>query len=95
MHRIDEIYTKYPYYGAPKITTQLNREKEKVNHKRIERLMGIMGIQAIRPKRNLSKNAKKHVKYPYLLNKVESTAQIMSGELISPIFALMVNGFIW
>ena len=71
MRRIDEIYTKYPYYGVPKITAQLNREKEKVNHKRIERLMGVMGIQAIRPKRNLSKNAKKHAKYPYLLNKVD------------------------
>ncbi|MEA3495332.1 MAG: IS3 family transposase [Bacteroidota bacterium] len=71
MRRIDEIYTKYPYYGIPKMTAQLNREKEKVNHKRIERLMNIMGIQAIRPKRNLSKNAKEHVKYPYLLNKVD------------------------
>ena len=71
MRRIDEIYTKYPYYGVPKITAQLNREKEKVNHKRIERLMGVMGIQAIRPKKNLSKNAKKHAKYPYLLNKVD------------------------
>lgn len=71
MRRIDEIYTKYPYYGAPKITAQLNREKEMVNHKRIERLMSIIGIQAIRPKRNLSKNGKNHVKYPYLLNKVD------------------------
>jgi len=70
MHRIDEIYTVCPYYGAPKITGQLNREGRSVNHKRIERLMGIMGIQAIRPKKNLSKNAKQHKKYPYLLNKI-------------------------
>ena len=71
MRRIDEIYTKYPYYGAPKITAQLNREKEQINHKRIERLMGIMDIQAIRPKKNLSENAKKHAKYSYSLNKVD------------------------
>ena len=71
MRRIDEIYTKFPYYGAPKITAQLNRESYGINHKRIERLMGIMGIQAIFPKRNLSKNSKNHVKYPYLLNKID------------------------
>lgn len=71
MSRIDQIYTKYPYYGAPKITAQLNRENEAINHKRVERLMGIMGIQAIFPQRNLSKNSKNHVKYPYLLNKLD------------------------
>lgn len=71
MNRIDEIYTKYPYYGAPKITGQLNREGQAVNHKRVERLMSLMGIQAIFPKRNLSKNGKKHIKYPYLLNKLD------------------------
>jgi putative transposase len=71
MSRIDEIYTKCPYYGAPKITAQLNREGSAINHKRIERLMSLMGIQAIFPKRNLSKNGKKHIKYPYLLNRLE------------------------
>jgi len=71
MNRIDEIYTRQPYLGAVKITDKLNRILEKdVNHKRIERLMRIMGIQAIRPKKNLSKNGKKHPKYPYLLNKL-------------------------
>ena len=71
MRRIDEIYTKHSYYGARKITRQLKREKMKVNHKRVERLMGIMGIQAIYPKKNLSKNGKNHAKYPYLLNKID------------------------
>lgn len=71
MNRVDEIYTRQPYLGAVKITEKLNRTlEENVNHKRIERLMSLMGIQAIRPKKNLSKNAKKHPKYPYLLNKL-------------------------
>lgn len=71
MRRIDEIYTKFPYYGAPKITKQLNRENYGINHKRIERLMRLMGIEAIFPKKNLSKNGKDHVKYPYLLDKID------------------------
>ena len=71
MRRIDEIYTKRPYYGAPKMTGQLKREGSAVNHKRIERLMGLMGIQAIFPKKNLNQNGKNHLKYPYLLNKLD------------------------
>lgn len=74
MARIDEIYTRQPYLGAVKITEKLNRTlEENVNHKRVERLMGVMGIQAIRPKRNLSKNTGKHGRYPYLLDKIDIT----------------------
>lgn len=68
MHLIDEIYTKLPFYGAPRITDQLKRDGYTINHKRVERLMRIMGIQAIYPKGNLSKNSLNHTKYPYLLN---------------------------
>lgn len=60
MNKIDEIYTEYP----------LNRERIAVNKKRIARLMQIMGIQAIYPKKNLSKNSIPHPVYPYLLNKI-------------------------
>ena len=70
MHRIDEIYTKWPFYGVRQITSQLHDEKYVVNHKRVHRLMQEMGIQGVIPKRNLSKNDKWHVKYPYLLRGV-------------------------
>jgi len=71
MRRIDEIYTKFPYYGSPKITAQLHRQGLIVNHKAIERLMRVMGIQAIVPRRNTSKAHPQHQKYPYLLNGLE------------------------
>lgn len=70
MKKIDRLYTKYPFFGAPSITKHLNKiEKINVNHKRIERLMADMGIQAIYPKKkwNLSKPNKQHQKFPYLL----------------------------
>ena len=67
MKRIDEIYTDQPYYGSPKITAQLKREGIIVNHKRIERLMRLMGISAIIPTKNISKHNKSHSKYLYLL----------------------------
>lgn len=69
MRRIDEIYTESPDYGSRQIRDTLNREGYKLNRKRIQRLMRIMGIEAIYPKRNLSKPGKgsEHKIYPYLL----------------------------
>jgi putative transposase len=68
MRRIDELYTKFPYYGSPRITAQLKREGLAINHKRIERLMRVMGLEALYPKPNTSKSRPLHPKYPYLLN---------------------------
>lgn len=67
MNEIDRIYTSRPFYGSPRITVELNRQGYKVNHKRIERLMRIMGLQAIFPRRNLSRPDKENKIYPYLL----------------------------
>ncbi|OPX83612.1 MAG: hypothetical protein A4E53_04560 [Pelotomaculum sp. PtaB.Bin104] len=43
-HRIDEIYTKWPFYGSRRITAQLRRDNMNVNRKRIQRYMQEMGI---------------------------------------------------
>lgn len=66
-HRIDEIYTKYPFYGSRRITAQLQREEWDVNRKRVQRHMGEMGIAGIAPGPNLSKRNQQHRIYPYLL----------------------------
>lgn len=72
MNRIDEIYTESPDYGSRTICKILRREyksQKRINRKRIQNLMRIMGIQAIFPGRNLSKPGKgsEHKVYPYLL----------------------------
>lgn len=73
MNKIDRIYTECPFYGSPRITAELIRRGEMVNHKRVERLMRVMGIAAIMLKRNLSKRDKDHLIYPYLLRCLEIT----------------------
>ena len=70
MHKIDQIYTKRPMYGYPRMTAQLKKEGMPVNHKRVYRLMSIMGIEALFPKKNLSKADKTHEVYPYLLKDI-------------------------
>jgi len=67
MHRIDQIYTRHPYYGSPRITAQLVRDGVPNNHKRVERLMRMMGIQALCPRRKTSTPHPAHQTYPYLL----------------------------
>lgn len=67
MHLIDEQYTKTPFYGIRRITEALRRLGYIVNHKRIARLMRIMGLEAIYPKPRLSKACKENKIYPYLL----------------------------
>ncbi|MEW8959589.1 MAG: IS3 family transposase [Moorella sp. (in: firmicutes)] len=66
-HRIDEIYTEFPFYGSRRITAQLRREGFLVNRKAVQRHMREMGIAAIYPKSNLSKRNHEHRVYPYLL----------------------------
>lgn len=67
MNRIDEISTRSPFYGVRRIGEQLRREGLIVNHKRVHRLMRLMGIEAVYPKPNLSRSHPEHPVYPYLL----------------------------
>jgi putative transposase len=67
MDRIDDLFMKHPFYGSRSMRTVLNREGYHVNRKRIQRLMRLMGIQAIYPKPRLSIGGKDHKIYPYLL----------------------------
>ena len=71
MHQIDEQYTKTPFYGSRRMTEALKRKSYKVNRKRIQRLMRLMGIETIYPKPNLSKPHPGHKIYPYLLRNLK------------------------
>ncbi len=66
-HRIDELYTQYPFYGSRRLTAQLRREGEGVNRKRVQGYMREMGIEGIAPGPNFSKRNQAHKVYPYLL----------------------------
>lgn len=68
MRRIDEEYTRAPFYGYRKMTWRLNKQPGiHVNHKRVARLMRKMGLQAVYPRPRTSVGNKQHKKHPYLL----------------------------
>ena len=71
MRFLDEQYLKTPFYGVPRMTAALAEAGLAVNPKRVRRLLRLMGLEAIYPKRNLSKPAPGHRVFPYLLRGLE------------------------
>jgi putative transposase len=69
-HRIDELYTDYPFYGSRRISVQLRREGMPINRKAVQRHMREMGIAGICPGPNLSQRNQEHRVYPYLLRQL-------------------------
>ena len=67
MTEIDKIHLKYPSFGIRRITQELREIGFSVNRKRVRRLMQLMRIATIYPKRNLSKLGKATYIRPYLL----------------------------
>ena len=67
MKLIDEQYMKTPVYGTRSMRDYLNRQGYNVNRKRVQRLMRLMGLEAIYPKPRTSKPHPGHRIYPYLL----------------------------
>jgi putative transposase len=81
--RIDQIFTDNPAYGSPRITEALKREGVTVNHKRVERLMRLMGLRAIYPQKRKVVETPGHKVYPYLLGglKIERVNQVWSSDI--------------
>jgi putative transposase len=67
MRRIDELHLKYPFYGSRKLSVELRNEGREANRKRVQRLMRLMGLEAMAPKPKTSEPHPEHAVYPYLL----------------------------
>ncbi len=83
MDNIDKLYIDHPFLGSRRMSVMLSRADIRANRKRVQRLMRIMGIQAVFPKRNLSVSAKTDKKYPYLLKglKIDHPNQVWSTDI--------------
>jgi putative transposase len=73
MRLIDEQYLQVPFYGSRRVTAWLNSQGHEVNRKRVQRLMRLMGLEALYPKRRTSQPGAGHKIYPYLLRDLEIT----------------------
>jgi putative transposase len=67
MRKIDELYLENPSSGSRTIRRQLEASRHHCQPKKIQRLMRLMGIEAVYPKPNTSRPHPEHKVYPYLL----------------------------
>jgi putative transposase len=81
MRRIDALYTDHPFYGSRRIAFEL-----KMNRKRVQRLMRLMGITALGPKPRTSTPAPGHKVFPYLLRglSIERPNQVWAADISVP-----------
>ena len=94
MTEIDKIHLKDPSFGIRRITQELREIGFIVNRKRVRRLMQLMRIATIYPKRNLSKLGKATYIRPYLLKdlKIEKANQVWQIDIS---YIPMKRGFMY
>lgn len=99
MKLIDQKWLECPFYGSRRMTAWLNRQNHpvNVNRKRICRLMNLMGLEAIYPKKKRLSNPGQegvNVKFPYLLRdlKIERANYVWSADIT---YIPMKKGFIY
>ncbi len=95
MRLIDEQYLKTPFYGSRSMAKHLSRLlKRRINRKRIQRLMRIMGLEAIYPKPKTSRPHPNHKVYPYLLRgkTIDRPNQVWAADIT---YIPMSRGFMY
>jgi len=94
MRIMDEHYLKHPTEGVIRVQDMLFALGFVVNHKRVRRLLRLMGLMAIYPKRNLSKLGLKKYIHPYLLKGLDINRPNMVWA-IDVTYIPMKNGFLY
>jgi putative transposase len=94
MALIDEEYTRHPFYGSRRMAAWLTAHGQPVNRKRVQRLMRLMGLEALYPKPKLSAPDHQHKVYPYLLRglSIERPDQVWSTDIT---YVGLPNGFMY
>jgi putative transposase len=94
MTLIDRQYLRTPFYGSRRMTAWLQSLGHIVNRKRVQRLMRLMGIEAIYQPPRTSRPAPEHRIYPYLLRGlvIERVNQVWAADIC---YIPMARGFLY
>jgi putative transposase len=89
---IDAEYTRRPFYGSRRMVVSLRARGYPVNRKRVQRLMGVLGLAGMAPGPHTSKPHPEHIVYPYLLRGVSITRpdQVWSTDIT---YVRLAHGF--
>jgi putative transposase len=91
---MDEQYTRTPFYGIRRMTAWLHQQGYVVNHKRVGRLLRLVGLEALYPKPRLSVPSGGARRYPYLLRgfTVARSDQVWSTDIT---YIRLQHGFLY
>jgi putative transposase len=91
---IDRQYLRAPFYGSRRMAAWLREQGHLVNRKRVQRLMQLMGLEAIYQRPRTSRPAPNHRIYPYLLRglSIERTNQVWAADIC---YIPMARGFLY
>lgn len=94
LHKLDEEYTRHPFYGTRRMTQYLCGCGYAVNRKRVQRLMRKLGLAGMAPGPNTSKAHPQHKLYPYLLRGVAVIRpnQVWSTDIT---YIRLLHGFVY
>jgi putative transposase len=95
LNRIDELYTEDPTRGQRRMRHALRKQFGlSVGRSVIRKLMEMLGLEAIHPRKNLSSPNLQHKKYPYLLRNVPITRvnQVWSTDIT---YIRLKGGFVY
>ena len=83
MRRIDELFLKYPFYGARQMVRHLRREGVRIGRRRAARLMRLLGLQAVWRTPRTSDRHPEHRVWPYLLKglRIERANQVWCADI--------------
>jgi len=94
MALIDRQYLRAPFYGARRMAAWLREQGHRVNRKRVQRLMQLMGLEAIYQRPRTSRPAPEHRIYPYRLRglRIERVNQVWAADIC---YIPMARGFLY
>ena len=94
MRLLDERHLDKPFQGSRNLMVWLQQQGHDVNRKRVQRLMRLMGIEAIYPKPRTSDPCPDHRIYPYLLRNVlvAKANQVWSADIT---YIPLLHGFMY
>jgi len=94
MRLIDELYLKDPTRGSRSMRNALRRLGYKISRKRVQRLMRLMGLEAIYPRPKTSRPHPEHKIYPYLLRNlsIQRPNQVWTADIT---YIPMSRGFMY
>ena len=94
MRRLDELHLDHPVYGSRRLMVLLHREGRAINRKRVMRLLQLMGVEALYPRRSLSQPGEGHRIYPYLLKglQISGPDQVWCSDIT---YVPMAYGFMY